>query len=54
VLGCLFVMVNLPVETWLRFVLWMLLGSVIYFLYGREHSRLRPPVPAGQDRRVTS
>jgi APA family basic amino acid/polyamine antiporter len=54
VLGCLFVMVNLPVETWLRFVLWMLLGSVIYFLYGWEHSRLRPPAPAGQDRRVTS
>jgi APA family basic amino acid/polyamine antiporter len=40
VLGCLFVMLNLPVETWLRFAAWMVVGSVIYFVYGRRHSRL--------------
>ncbi|GAB3671537.1 amino acid permease [Actinocorallia lasiicapitis] len=41
VLGSLFVMLNLPVETWVRFLVWMLLGSVLYFTYGRKHSRLR-------------
>ncbi|MCW2919154.1 MAG: amino acid permease-associated region [Actinomycetia bacterium] len=40
VLACLFVMLNLPVETWLRFVVWMVIGAGIYFLYGRRHSRL--------------
>jgi APA family basic amino acid/polyamine antiporter len=44
VLACVFVMLNLPVETWLRFVAWMVLGSVIYFLYGRRHSRLATKV----------
>jgi basic amino acid/polyamine antiporter, APA family len=40
VLACLFVMLNLPVETWLRFIAWMLVGSVLYFVYSRNHSRL--------------
>jgi basic amino acid/polyamine antiporter, APA family len=40
VLTCLFVMLNLPVETWLRFIAWMLVGSVLYFVYGRSHSKL--------------
>jgi APA family basic amino acid/polyamine antiporter len=43
VLACLFVMLNLPVETWLRFAAWMLIGAAIYFLYGRRHSRLASP-----------
>ncbi|MDL4774825.1 amino acid permease [Actinomadura xylanilytica] len=41
VLACLFVMVNLPVETWLRFLAWMAIGTVIYFGYGHRHSHLR-------------
>jgi APA family basic amino acid/polyamine antiporter len=53
-LGCLFVMFNLPVETWLRFVAWMVIGSVIYFLYGRTHSRLRSEIPAEQGRNASS
>ena len=40
VLACLFVMLNLPLETWLRFLAWMVLGFVLYFFYGRRHSRL--------------
>ncbi|MFF5263625.1 amino acid permease [Actinomadura viridis] len=40
VLGCLFVMLNLPVETWLRFLAWMVIGFALYFVYGRRHSRL--------------
>ncbi|RFU37059.1 amino acid permease [Actinomadura logoneensis] len=40
VLACLFVMLNLPVETWYRFLAWMVVGAVVYFVYGRSHSRV--------------
>ncbi|MEV7413769.1 amino acid permease [Streptomyces sp. NPDC089919] len=33
-------MLNLPAETWLRFGIWMVIGFVVYFAYGRSHSRL--------------
>ncbi|MFI9018430.1 amino acid permease [Streptomyces griseus] len=36
----LWLMLNLPVETWLRFGAWMLVGLAVYVLYGRTHSRL--------------
>jgi Amino acid transporters len=39
VLARLWLMLNLSVETWLRFVGWMVIGFVLYFLYGRTHSR---------------
>jgi APA family basic amino acid/polyamine antiporter len=37
----LFLMKYLERATWLRFGAWLLVGLVIYFLYGRRHSRLR-------------
>jgi APA family basic amino acid/polyamine antiporter len=40
VLATLWLMLNLPAETWLRFAIWMVIGVVVYFLYGRGHSRL--------------
>ncbi|MFI6028629.1 amino acid permease [Amycolatopsis magusensis] len=40
-LACLYLMLNLDVLTWIRFAAWMGLGLVIYFVYGRRHSRLR-------------
>lgn len=39
VLACGWLMLNLPVETWLRFLVWMAIGLVIYLTYGRRHSR---------------
>lgn len=33
-------MASLPVVTWIRFVVWLVLGLIVYFLYGRKHSRL--------------
>lgn len=40
VAASVWLMLNLPAETWLRFGVWMLLGFVVYFVYGRSHSRL--------------
>ena len=37
----LILMLGLPRATWERLVLWMALGVVVYFVYGRKHSRLR-------------
>jgi len=39
-LASFYLMLNLPAATWVRFVVWMVLGFVIYFLYGARHSRL--------------
>jgi APA family basic amino acid/polyamine antiporter len=39
-LACLYLMLNLEVETWLRFLAWMVLGLLVYAFYGFRHSRL--------------
>jgi basic amino acid/polyamine antiporter, APA family len=36
----LWLMSNLPTDTWLRFLVWMALGIGMYYVYGRSHSRM--------------
>ncbi|MDN4175298.1 amino acid permease [Nocardioides sp. SOB77] len=37
---CVYLMLNLTGETWIRFLAWMAIGVVVYLLYGMRHSRL--------------
>ena len=37
---CTYLILNLSIETWIRFVVWMAVGVIIYFAYSRGHSRL--------------
>lgn len=41
ILISLLLMVSLPGDTWLRLVVWLLIGFVIYFSYSRHHSRVQ-------------
>jgi len=40
---CCGMMAFLPLDTWIRLAVWMALGILIYFAYGRTHSRMRNP-----------
>lgn len=37
---CLFMMVFLPLDTWIRLLLWMVIGFDVYLFYGMKHSAL--------------
>ncbi len=37
---CLFMMVFLPMDTWIRLLVWMLIGLDIYLVYGVKNSHL--------------
>ncbi|MGQ9635710.1 MAG: amino acid permease [Bryobacteraceae bacterium] len=37
---CVVLMLGLPLETWLRFVVWLFIGLAIYFGFSRRHSKL--------------
>jgi APA family basic amino acid/polyamine antiporter len=38
--SCLVLMLSLPLQTWLRFAVWLAIGLAIYHLFGRKHSQL--------------
>jgi APA family basic amino acid/polyamine antiporter len=40
ILSCLMLMFSLPADNWVRLAVWLLIGMVIYFFYGRHHSVL--------------
>ena len=41
ILLCGVLLAGLPLDTWLRFIIWMAIGLVVYFTYSRRHSRVR-------------
>jgi APA family basic amino acid/polyamine antiporter len=53
IVSCLILMMALPLETWVRFFVWLIIGLLIYFKFGRRHSTLRveqgtlPVTPSG-------
>jgi basic amino acid/polyamine antiporter, APA family len=38
-------MASLPLDTWIRLIVWLIIGMFIYFGYGRHHSRVQKSVP---------
>src|SRR5213083_1658480 len=47
VIFCFVLMLSLPIETWIRFFVWLAIGLCIYFLYGIRHSKLRHGIDVG-------
>jgi len=41
IITCVVMMVSLPFDTWLRLFVWLAIGFVIYFFYGKKRSKLR-------------
>jgi len=37
---CLYLMAGLPLDTWIRLIVWLALGFAVYFFYGRKHSTI--------------
>jgi APA family basic amino acid/polyamine antiporter len=33
-------MAGLPADTWIRLIVWLILGFIVYFAYGKSHSHL--------------
>ena len=42
---CFIQMASLPLDTWLRLIIWMVIGFCIYFFYGVKHSKIRLSTP---------
>ncbi len=50
ILVAFYMMASLPLDTWIRLVVWLVIGMVIYYTYGRHHSKVQqgePSVVAG-------
>lgn len=42
IIFCVYLILNLSSVTWWRFFIWMIIGLIIYFFYGRRNSLLKP------------
>jgi len=40
IISCFGLMAGLPGDTWIRLIVWLLIGFVVYFAYGKSHSHL--------------
>ncbi|WP_343691200.1 amino acid permease [Chitinophaga sp.] len=40
IITCLVMMFSLPLDTWIRLLVWLLLGFIVYFGYGKRNSKL--------------
>src|SRR5262249_29404403 len=50
ILICAYMMYSLPVDTWVRLIVWMAIGLVIYFTYSMSHSHVgAQPTEAAAD-----
>jgi APA family basic amino acid/polyamine antiporter len=50
ILCCFGLMLTLPADTWVRLLVWLIIGFAVYFGYGRRHSRLQRQLAAKQGR----
>jgi APA family basic amino acid/polyamine antiporter len=48
IVTCLYLMLQLPKLTWIRFGIWLVLGLLIYIFYGIRHSRLGRAAARGE------
>lgn len=46
IITCVVMMLSLPFDTWLRLIVWLVIGFVIYFFYGKKRSKLRNENPS--------
>ena len=45
---CFILMLSLPLLTWIRFFVWLVVGFAIYFFYGYRHSQLGKEMDEGK------
>ena len=44
VVSCLYLVMSLPLPTFMRLFVWMIIGLAVYFLYARKHTKYQDPV----------
>lgn len=49
VMCCTYLMTELGITNWIRFLIWLLVGFVVYFLYSYKHSKLHRREEAGAE-----
>jgi APA family basic amino acid/polyamine antiporter len=52
VILCFALMLSLPILTWIRFIVWLAIGMLIYFGYSVRHSRLRQGIDVGETENI--